>query len=191
MSCCGGRCVHTRLHLGWCTGRWLFSHTQCQLFVVSLRQPFIQLDTRSTCTYACILCIILYNLIILLLRTLAFILYRSKHDAPHSQVYDAASSGYTGRCTAPLLVDATTRRIVCNESSIIVRNLGTVVLPGWHDAQLVPEGTLGEIDALNDDIYNNVCCWWKRWCWVETSLCGACNDLGVDMCAMSIPMHCE
>lgn len=74
----------------------------------------------------------------------------------HRQVYDAASPGYTGRCTAPLLVDATCRSIVCNESSIIARNLCTVSLAGWHDAQLVPLEMQDDIDTLNDDIYNNV-----------------------------------
>lgn len=44
------------------------------------------------------------------------------------EVYDVLDPGYTGRCTAPLLVDKRARRIVCNESSVIVRALPLVVV---------------------------------------------------------------
>lgn len=37
------------------------------------------------------------------------------------EVYDTASPGFRGRCTAPLLVDAAARAIVSNESADIVR----------------------------------------------------------------------
>lgn len=41
------------------------------------------------------------------------------------EVYDEACrpEGYRGRCTAPLLVDSVTRRVVSNESRDIVRML--------------------------------------------------------------------
>jgi len=39
------------------------------------------------------------------------------------ELYDYLSPGYTGRCTAPLLVDWKTKRIVSNESKDIVRML--------------------------------------------------------------------
>jgi putative glutathione S-transferase len=41
-------------------------------------------------------------------------------------VYEAASPGYKGRCTAPLLVDKKTKKIVSNESKDIVRMLSAV-----------------------------------------------------------------
>jgi len=38
-------------------------------------------------------------------------------------VYEGVSPGFRGRCTAPLLVDASSRAAVCNESADLVRNL--------------------------------------------------------------------
>lgn len=51
-------------------------------------------------------------------------------------MYDLLSPGFTGRCTAPLLVDTKARRAVCNESSLIVRNLAQLARP-------LPAGTAG------------------------------------------------
>jgi putative glutathione S-transferase len=88
------------------------------------------------------------------------------------EVYDACSvdtGGYKGRCTAPLLVDTKTRRIVCNESAAIVRNLNEISFPSrggrgsggggereesWID--LYPEHLVQEIDALNEKTYESV-----------------------------------
>uniref|UniRef100_A0A6T6NYC4 GST C-terminal domain-containing protein n=1 Tax=Timspurckia oligopyrenoides TaxID=708627 RepID=A0A6T6NYC4_9RHOD len=41
-------------------------------------------------------------------------------------VYRAAEKGYSGRCTAPLLVDSKSGQILCNESSNIVRLLSII-----------------------------------------------------------------
>ena len=71
-------------------------------------------------------------------------------------MYDAASPNYRGRCTAPLLVDKRSRRLVCNESSDIVRMLNNVSLPGTSDVDLYPPELAAEIDAVNDIVHNNV-----------------------------------
>ena len=71
-------------------------------------------------------------------------------------MYDAASPNYKGRCTAPLLVDKRSRRLVCNESSDIVRMLNSVSLPGTSAVDLYPPELAAEIDSVNDIVYNNV-----------------------------------
>lgn len=75
------------------------------------------------------------------------------------QVYDACTpGGYRGRCTAPVLVDAQTRRIVCNESSQILRNLNEAEFSregaGWID--LCPEDLKPEIEKWNERTYESV-----------------------------------
>ncbi|BDA40825.1 Glutathione S-transferase omega-like 2 [Coccomyxa sp. Obi] len=72
------------------------------------------------------------------------------------EVYDAASPGYRGRCTAPLLVDKRTRKLVCNESSDIVRMLNSVQLPGSTSFDLYPPQFSTEIDAVNDLVHNKI-----------------------------------
>ncbi|CAK0733836.1 hypothetical protein CVIRNUC_000341 [Coccomyxa viridis] len=72
------------------------------------------------------------------------------------EVYDAASPSYRGRCTAPLLVDKQTRRLVCNESSDIVRMLNSVSLPGASAVDLYPAELAAEIDTVNDLVHNNI-----------------------------------
>ena len=71
-------------------------------------------------------------------------------------MYDAASPGYRGRCTAPLLVDKRTRRLVCNESSDIVRMLNSVDLPGCSSVDLYPAQLSAEIDSINELVHNQV-----------------------------------
>lgn len=71
-------------------------------------------------------------------------------------MYDAASPGFTGRCTAPLLVDKKTKQIVCNESSDIVRMLNAVQLPGCTPVDLYPAEQQQEIDELNSLIYGSI-----------------------------------
>jgi len=90
------------------------------------------------------------------------------------EVYDACTAdagGYKGRCTAPLLIDKKTRRIVSNESAAIVRNLNEVCFPrrgsgqggvyeksgreeSWID--LCPEHLKAEVDVLNEKIYESI-----------------------------------
>ena len=43
-------------------------------------------------------------------------------------VYEAASPGFRGRCTAPLLVDKVTKRIVSNESRDIIKMLNALAV---------------------------------------------------------------
>lgn len=79
------------------------------------------------------------------------------------EVYDLLSPGgrYTGRCTAPLLIDRQARKAVCNESSLIARNLAALARPpggsagsgGGMAVDLVPAGLEQSIDAWNDRIY--------------------------------------
>jgi putative glutathione S-transferase len=70
------------------------------------------------------------------------------------EVYDACSGpgGYRGRCTAPLLVDGIARKIVCNESSLLVRALNAVQMPGSSNISLAPGHVLNEIDEWNQKI---------------------------------------
>ena len=65
-------------------------------------------------------------------------------------MYDLLSPGYRGRCTAPLLVDTKARRIVCNESSLIMRNLARLDMEGGTGVDLYPAGLAREIDAWNE-----------------------------------------
>ncbi|GMH44652.1 hypothetical protein BSKO_12604 [Bryopsis sp. KO-2023] len=72
------------------------------------------------------------------------------------EVYDVCSPGYTGRCTAPLLVDTVNKSAVCNESSIITRNLCLSDMPGSNAVDLYPSHLADEIEAMNEKIYDNV-----------------------------------
>jgi putative glutathione S-transferase len=73
-------------------------------------------------------------------------------------VYDLCSPGYTGRCTAPLLVDKKRKRLVNNESAKIVRMFNTLRFSkeqhnkyfgdGWLPA-LSPQHLIDEIDEMN------------------------------------------
>jgi glutathionyl-hydroquinone reductase len=73
------------------------------------------------------------------------------------QVYDACQPGYTGRCTAPLLVDVQTMSIMSNESSDIVRMLNEFnqrVSPAdSRDINLYPAELAQAIDETNGWIY--------------------------------------
>lgn len=73
------------------------------------------------------------------------------------QVYLAAEPDYSGRVTVPVLWDRQTGTIVNNESSEILRMLGSAfdgvgALPGDY----YPPELRGEIDALNERIYDRV-----------------------------------
>jgi glutathionyl-hydroquinone reductase len=79
------------------------------------------------------------------------------------QVYDAVSSGgrYKGRCTAPLLVDTKTKRIVSNESADICRMLNKAALGSNAETierrlNLVPSRLQAEIDETNEWVYRLV-----------------------------------
>ena len=81
---------------------------------------------------------------------------------PCRQVYDLLSPGFTGRCTAPLLVDKRARRAVCNESAIICSNFAELARPldGAPAAvELRPPQLAGEIERWNERIYETGECW--------------------------------
>ena len=71
-------------------------------------------------------------------------------------VYQGADPGFSGRCTAPLLLDKRSRRVVSNESADIVRLLNGLHLPGCSDVDLRPATLMPQIEALCDRIYNAV-----------------------------------
>jgi putative glutathione S-transferase len=73
------------------------------------------------------------------------------------QVYQRADASYTGRVTVPVLWDLQTNTIVNNESSEIIRMLGSAfdavgALPGDY----YPAPLRAEIDALNARIYDTL-----------------------------------
>ncbi len=84
------------------------------------------------------------------------------------ELYDFLSPGYTGRCTAPLLVDWKTQTIVSNESKDIVRMLPLLVRSKKEESEskssvpitLEPNNISAElqttVDAQNDWIYKLV-----------------------------------
>ena len=73
------------------------------------------------------------------------------------QLYLKADNNYEGRVTVPVLWDKKTETIVSNESSEIIRmfNDGFNHLTGNTD-DFYPESLQGDIEALNDRIYETV-----------------------------------
>lgn len=72
------------------------------------------------------------------------------------QVYDKASPGYRGRCTAPLLLDKKTKKIISSESPEILATLFRMQLPGCTDIDLAPPELESESNELKAIIYNQV-----------------------------------
>jgi putative glutathione S-transferase len=81
------------------------------------------------------------------------------------ELYDKADPNYDGRITVPVLWDTKTETIVNNESSEIIRIFYTAFdefLPEEKreatkgEAGLFPEHLRGEIDAMNDWVYNTI-----------------------------------
>ncbi len=74
-----------------------------------------------------------------------------------SEAYRAAEPEYAARVTVPVLWDTHDATIVNNESADILRMLSTAFAPlADHPVELVPERLRGEIEALNQLIYENV-----------------------------------
>ena len=74
-----------------------------------------------------------------------------------SEAYVATDSSYDDRVTVPVLWDKQTGLIVSNESEDILRMLHTVFASlAAHPVELYPEPLRGDIDALNDRVYDNV-----------------------------------
>ena len=62
---------------------------------------------------------------------------------------------WTGRCTAPLLVDLTTNTIISNESNEIIRLLNNYV-KNENNIDLYPNSKSEEIDEVNEFFYNRL-----------------------------------
>lgn len=74
-----------------------------------------------------------------------------------SEAYLATDPAYAARVTVPVLWDTNTGQIVSNESADILRMLHTAFAGlAKHPVQLYPESLRGEIDALNERVYNTV-----------------------------------
>ena len=77
-------------------------------------------------------------------------------EVPHPlyRVYQEHDAHFTGKATVPVLWDKQTRRIVCNESSEIIRVLNSAfdAITG-NRLDLYPEHLRPEIDRWNDLIY--------------------------------------
>ena len=73
------------------------------------------------------------------------------------QAYQAANPRYTGKVTVPTLWDKKTRRIVNNESSEIIRMLGSEFggIAG-DDTDYYPPNLRDEIDRVNEFTYQNI-----------------------------------
>jgi putative glutathione S-transferase len=74
-----------------------------------------------------------------------------------SEAYLRSAPDYAARVTVPVLWDKRGGTIVNNESADILRMLSTAFAPlADHPVELVPERLRGEIEALNQLIYENV-----------------------------------
>ncbi|QDZ25365.1 glutathione S-transferase [Chloropicon primus] len=76
------------------------------------------------------------------------------------EVYEGASPSYVGRCTAPLLLDGTQKRIVSNNSTNILRllnRLAKVHRKEWGAVDLFPTEIKAEIEEMNEYLYSNLC----------------------------------
>ena len=78
---------------------------------------------------------------------------RYMHD-----VYRAANSEYSGRCSVPVLWDCTRNTIASNESAEIVRmlNFAFDAFATRSVPDLYPETLRAEIDELNELVYHNI-----------------------------------
>ncbi|WP_291298439.1 glutathione S-transferase family protein [Elioraea sp.] len=73
------------------------------------------------------------------------------------EVYTKADARYTGRATVPVLWDKARGTIVSNESSEIIRMLNSAFdCVGAAPGDTYPESLRGEIDTLNERIYETV-----------------------------------
>jgi putative glutathione S-transferase len=73
-----------------------------------------------------------------------------------AEAYVATDPASTAHVTAPVLWDRETRRIVNNESSEIIRMFETGAFGGAGEPELYPAALAGEIDAINDRVYETL-----------------------------------
>lgn len=73
------------------------------------------------------------------------------------QIYTKAAADYSGRVTVPILWDKQQNTIVSNESADIIRMLNSAFneMTG-NTLDFYPESLRGDIDAINDFVYDNV-----------------------------------
>ena len=75
-----------------------------------------------------------------------------------SEIYQLSQPGYDGRWTVPVLFDKVQKKIVCNESSEIIRMLNSEFNEFCETAEqkkldLYPEELRKEINEMNDWVY--------------------------------------
>ncbi len=74
-----------------------------------------------------------------------------------SEAYTATDATFDGRVSVPVLWDTQTGKIVNNESADILRMQETVFAPvAEHPVDLYPEALREQIDALDQEIYDNI-----------------------------------
>jgi putative glutathione S-transferase len=75
-----------------------------------------------------------------------------------ADLYELAESGYSGRCTVPVLWDRETKTIVNNESSeiIVILNAQFNQFAKHASLDLYPEQLREKIDGWNEKIYHSV-----------------------------------
>lgn len=75
------------------------------------------------------------------------------------QMYDGLcgiEGGFLGRCTAPLLVDTLSKKIISNESSDIVEMFDEIEVEGLTSSiRLRPRSLLGEINRFNSKMFDD------------------------------------
>ena len=96
-------------------------------------------------------------------------------------MYQQACPGFSGRCTAPLLLDKRSRRVVSNESADIVRLLNGLHLPGCSDVDLRPASLMPQIEPLCETIYDAVNNGVSAW-----PPCGACPAPLLRSCCLAL-----
>ncbi len=73
------------------------------------------------------------------------------------ELYTLDDRQFTGKVTVPVLWDAETCKIACNDSAQIMRLFDTVtVRSGGTDVTFAPEARKGEIDSLNGVIHEDI-----------------------------------
>ncbi|NYZ63275.1 glutathione S-transferase family protein [Luteimonas deserti] len=73
------------------------------------------------------------------------------------QLYVKSDRDYTGRVTVPVLWDTHTSRVVSNESADIIRMFNSAFdAVGATPGDFYPEALRGEIDAVNDRVYDGL-----------------------------------
>lgn len=75
-------------------------------------------------------------------------------------VYEQASPDVPpSRFSVPLLIDSVTKRIVCNESALILRDIGGPLFNEFAKfpaVDLYPAALAADIDAVNEEVYESV-----------------------------------